>query len=1135
MKSRKYILIVLAFLTSLLCMVGASLWVVLTDTIVKPDKFKQIAPTCTEPTINPIFYGEQAELTHSPQEGDTDGTWSISDTTTFTASSTTTTSDTAGNKIVQTTAKATLTFTPSSIKYSTVTKEFTVPMYAVASYGSTYYSTVDGALSAANSANTGTVYVTPFGYSLETGTGKAVKAKTIQTTTIINTDVTLALPYDIETPDTTLEYILRTSTNASKSAYGNSTYLKNQIQIAEGHTVTNNGTINIAGQVSGGSASDKLNSMTAGNHSQINMSANSTLNNTGTINCYGFINDISSDRTAHINSTDGTMTVMFSVVEHRGGSFYFGMLDPANEPAHGALLDAAIEGLNTPSNFTAETLKCPPFNRFYIESINCKLTVKQTSTLIGHANLYANDGHNPTDISLISSSDSLITLTNASSYVVSQFDAKTKVNKLDIYGDMKLNQLSLGLTVKKSALNNTVTTTINVKLGTRTVFFPLSYHFDITLKPFNDGTQAKVDLTSQKLKLLPGSNVTIEKGVTVTAGSLAVYESNELLNSVDPTARYYTNTTPAKLTVNGTLNADFLGGEIVTEGSTGTLIIKQSNTVVSEEMSGQKTGLSTSFNVYITTMDMGYTGIFYYSDDACRLTSNGSIVSSINTTLYVGTYYATNGKWKPETITITYNSSGGSTIEPSTGISVPSNGYSIPTNINTTKIPTRTNYTFKGWYLDLNYTQEAAGAIIYDYTTLYAKWEKDASKILVDFETIGTNQQDLIATNEFATQEISGTTTKASIPTNADTNYNNIATYTRYVEGYYADANGTIAFDFTQIITENTTIYVKWADKYTFTINTTQGKQGDNGGDPGKYPAFKFELLNTSNTSYYSETFTTTKDDSFTRYIVPNHSVKITDTGSTISSGTGTTKITTKDQKISIVGAKGAAACIAAGTLITLADGTQKKVEDLLETDVLLVFDHETGKYVEANILFIERDGWDYYNVINLEFSNGTKTRLIYEHGLFDLTLNKYVYITERNYSEFLGHEFAVLGENGAYEKITLDKAYMTYEYTGCYSLVTVYHMNYFIDGLFSMPGGIDGLFNIFEYGENLTYDQEKMQADIEKYGLFTYEDFKDYIPEEIYNAFPAPYFKVAIGKGMLTFDTLLQYIEQFIVKNGLM
>jgi hypothetical protein len=82
------------------------------------------------------------------------------------------------------------------------------------------------------------------------------------------------------------------------------------------------------------------------------------------------------------------------------------------------------------------------------------------------------------------------------------------------------------------------------------------------------------------------------------------------------------------------------------------------------------------------------------------------------------------------------------------------------------------------------------------------------------------------------------------------------------------------------------------------------------------------------------------------------------------------------------------------------------------------------------------------------------------------------------------------------------------------------------------MPGGIEGLFNMFEYGEGLVYDQEKMHSDIEKYGLFTYEDFAEYLPYEVYAAFPAPQLKVSIGKGMISFEEILGYIEKYLVKN---
>ena len=84
------------------------------------------------------------------------------------------------------------------------------------------------------------------------------------------------------------------------------------------------------------------------------------------------------------------------------------------------------------------------------------------------------------------------------------------------------------------------------------------------------------------------------------------------------------------------------------------------------------------------------------------------------------------------------------------------------------------------------------------------------------------------------------------------------------------------------------------------------------------------------------------------------------------------------------------------------------------------------------------------------------------------------------------------------------------------------------------MSGDIEGLFNIFEYTEDLTYDTEQMQADIEKYGLYTYEEFAPYIPEEIFDAFRVQYLKVSVGKGYVTFDRLLELIDTYIVKHGL-
>lgn len=226
--------------------------------------------------------------------------------------------------------------------------------------------------------------------------------------------------------------------------------------------------------------------------------------------------------------------------------------------------------------------------------------------------------------------------------------------------------------------------------------------------------------------------------------------------------------------------------------------------------------------------------------------------------------------------------------------------------------------------------------------------------------------------------------------------------------------------------------------------------------------------------------------------------------------------------------------CIVSGSLLTLADGTKKKVEDLTLDDKLLVFNHETGQFESSPIVFIDNDGWKEYNVINLVFSNGTITRLIYEHGYFDLTSNKYVYITEVNYRDYIGHDF-VITDGTNISSVKLIDSYITNEYVGCYSPVTAVHLNYIVDGLLSMPGGIEGIFNIFEYGEGLKFDEELMKEDIEKYGIMEYEVLAEYVPYEMYYAFNAKYFNVAIGKGLITFDEILHYAEKYLNKHGLL
>jgi len=226
--------------------------------------------------------------------------------------------------------------------------------------------------------------------------------------------------------------------------------------------------------------------------------------------------------------------------------------------------------------------------------------------------------------------------------------------------------------------------------------------------------------------------------------------------------------------------------------------------------------------------------------------------------------------------------------------------------------------------------------------------------------------------------------------------------------------------------------------------------------------------------------------------------------------------------------------CLAAGMLITLADGRQVPVESLRGDELLLVWNLYTGGYDTAPIMFIDRDATQNYSVINLSFSNGETVRVISEHGFWDYDLNRYVYL-DGNAAQYIGHWFCgkTSDEDGnmIMERARLTDVMVTQAMTTAYSPVTYGHLCYFVNGMLSMPGGIDGLFNIFEVdAETMSCDIESMQADIERYGLFTYEEFAEHVPvsQEVFEAFNGQYLKVAIGKGLITYERLQSLAERY-------
>ena len=346
--------------------------------------------------------------------------------------------------------------------------------------------------------------------------------------------------------------------------------------------------------------------------------------------------------------------------------------------------------------------------------------------------------------------------------------------------------------------------------------------------------------------------------------------------------------------------------------------------------------------------------------------------------------------------------------------------------------------------------------------------------------------------------------------------YNNVSNGIKYsfISGEWYDGNNTYydgtSYSFTGA-SQTLTLYRNYNKYYLVTIDTSNAT---------------VTMKDTDGTSYSNGSYILV-DKQFTISVDydgdEEQSITITIDGNNQNYDSSTIYMATGPVNI-----KASSSCLVEGTLITLADGTTKKVEDITSDDYLLVFNHESGKLDVAKVLFNDSESLAEYTIINLKFSNGSIVRVVSEHGFFDLDLNKYVYITATNYRSYIGHKFYGLDGNYAGIEFVLTDAYLTKETVRVYSPVTAYHLNYFTEGLLSMPGGIDGLFNIFEYDNNLQYDSELMEADITKYGLLDYSVFEGLVPYEVYLAFPAKYFNVAIGKGLLTWDDIYYLINRY-------
>ena len=1000
----------------------------------------------------------------------------------------------------------------------------------------TYYSTIERALLLAESGTT--VYVIP-------NLGIDVPIKNTEVT--IRSGITLSLPYE----GTTLYNRNPGDNKVTVFADQISSNLVTNV-VVYSEKIINYGTIAIGGVL--GTSSLSMQGFTSGKYAQITLPNETVIENYNTIDCYGFIKDSDNSK---INSYNGSkIYAPFVVYDFRGGT-------------------------NTVTVYKKGNIV--PFHDFDMPNIFPELTLKYNAELYGYAGLYAGGSHNTTLAKIIGSSSAIINLTSndSNSKVVADYNpignnAYGGNTSLKIYGNGNIGSLTMEVSGQT--------------IDTSDVLFGVPYRYDIELY---DGTFTM----GKKIKFLTGSSLIVNSTSTLNiSGEMIMYGSFndttfagcmygnyssavfDVYGNVNITGTFGGTITPKA--ASATLDLSSADNLYITslEGNSGSTTSGEAMTgPFIGDLSGWEFVVTSTINEYangpIAYGQRGYSNsnfrkISYESDGNCWLpetayisfTSNNVDISVSDVQLDLSSSSVITSSILP-TLSIDHYDFHGWYVD--SNLSTSADGASIhgditlyaklsPINYNIVyhlpenavnsdnkdtwnveenshiNDPALDGAEFNGWYTEESFTNRvyefSTNLIVNNTINLYAKFVSDPV-ITVNYDYPG--QLDF---RSFVQEEGKNTIINSEFLTIMR---EDVSKYTEYAVDYerifikFVDQNNNEVGD-DYIITDSVQITAIWEIKSKVTISYSNLKSITMKIDNNEAISINSEQ------EYYIKTNSKISVDFTYSSNYEADIIKINDASVDSISNyeiVGDTKIIIQPKKSSSGG--GGLPCFTNGTLITMADGSFKAVENIVAGDEVLVFNHYTGKYETSIIMYNihSEEVWRNQEIINLVFADETIVRIVKEHYFYDLLTNRYELIDINSVDKYISHYF--YSDTAKNNKVQLVDYYITNEYVGVYGPMTAYHLNLFANGLLSIAGDNDPFINIFEYDENMKYDEQLMKEDINKYGLFTYDDFKDYISEDIYNAYQGQYLKVAIGKGYTTFDRIVELINKYLVDMG--
>lgn len=213
----------------------------------------------------------------------------------------------------------------------------------------------------------------------------------------------------------------------------------------------------------------------------------------------------------------------------------------------------------------------------------------------------------------------------------------------------------------------------------------------------------------------------------------------------------------------------------------------------------------------------------------------------------------------------------------------------------------------------------------------------------------------------------------------------------------------------------------------------------------------------------------------------------------------------------------GETGCLIEGTMITLANGDKKAIEDITFDDLLLIWNYDLGCFDYAYPIWIEKAAMT-TSYTEVTLANGSVIGAVDEHGIFNADLNKFVNMCEISDEFYVGCNVVVYGEddngNMILTQSMVTKIETVYEKVNYYQVSTTNYYNVFANDILTVEGNVY-LSNRYGFNNNVKWDSELRRYAIEN--GYPYEEFSDIIDYYLFIGLAVNEGKFLVDLGYLT------------------